>query len=256
MFRPVCALAISLMAMAAPAAQAQTASSQTSSIATAEQVSILLESGDDARAFAQAKAGADAQNAELTGYLGWFYDNGRHVESSPAQAAALYRTAADLGDAYSQWRIAVMIDEGIAEGTLEEAITFLRKAAGQKNSGAMVSLAVMHANGRGVTQDHVAALRYYQAAARLGHAQGLLGIGIQHANGEGVERNMRQAIAHWIVAAAQGEKTADALLGKHLDTVSEDEALAAFQQADVLAQKYGVAIRFELAETDIASEGR
>lgn len=250
MARPLLTLFATLAALTASPLAAQTPAA-----ASAEQVSILLESGEDARAFAQAQTGADAGDAELTGYLGWFYDNGRHVEADLSQAAALYRTAADLGDAYAQWRIAVMIDEGVAEGTLDEAITFLRKAAGQKNSGAMVSLAVMHANGRGVAQDHIAALRYYQAAARLGHAQGLLGIGIQHANGEGVERDMRQAIAHWIVAAAQGEKTADALLGKHIDTVSQDEALAAFQQADVLAQKYGVAIRFELAESDITAGG-
>lgn len=254
MFRPVfvpaLGLALGLTAISAPMVHAETLDNP-----TAEQVSILLESGDDARAFAQAKAGANAQNAELTGYLGWFYDNGRHVDADPVQAAALYRQAADLGDAYAQWRIAVMIDEGETEGTLDEAITFLRKAAGQKNSGAMVSLAVMHANGRGVVQDHIAALRYYQAAARLGHAQGLLGIGIQHANGEGVERDLGLALAHWIVAAAQGEKTADALLGKHIETVSQDEALAAFQQADALAQKYGVAIRFELAESDVAAGG-
>ena len=230
---------IALALSAAPSVSAQTRA----------QVDALLEDDNAAGAFALARSGVENGDAELTGYLGWFYDQGQHVSHDPAKAASLYRTAAQLGDAYSQWRLAVMIDEGAASGTMEEAVSLLRKSAGQKNPDALVSLAVMHANGRGVAQqDHVAAMRYYQAAARLGSADGLLGLGIMHANGESVPSDLQEAVAHWLVAATMGNEMADALLTEHADKLTDGQTGHAFAKADMLAQRYGVPVRFEMAE--------
>lgn len=215
---------------------------------TGKQIDALLEDGNSAEAFALARSGADKGDAELTGYLGWFHDQGQHVSHDPAKAASLYRTAAQLGDAYSQWRLAVMIDEGTASGTLEQAITMLHKSAGQKNPDALVSLAVMHANGRGVAIDQVAAMRYYQAAAQLGSADGLLGLGIMYANGESVPADMQEAVAHWLVAATLGNDMADTLLTEHADKLTDAQTGHAFAKADMLAQQYGVPVRFEMSE--------
>jgi TPR repeat protein len=230
----------------ANAKQGDTGASSAASI-TPAQVDALIMSGKADAAFALAQRGAAQEDAELTGYVGWFYDNGRAVSADHGEAARWYKKAAEMGDAFARWRLGVMIDEGLAEGTLAEAVTLFRKAAGQKHSDALVSLAVMYATGRGVEADPVAAMRYYQAAALRGNAHGVQGLGVLFANGEGVEKDWTEAIAHWVVAAAAGNETADQLLAEHFAPLSEAEAHAAIERADQLAALYGVNIFVEVA---------
>ena len=210
------------------------------------EIDSLLEAGSDAQAFAMAQAGADAGDAELTGYLGWFYDNGRHVDTDPAHAARLFRKAADAGDAYAQWRLGVLIDNGMVSGTPEEAVVLFRKAAAQKSSDGMVGLAVMHAMGRGVERDFAASMRYYQAAARLGNAHGLQGMGVLYANGEGVEADLTEAMAYWLVATAVGNDMAQQLLDEHLTKLEDDQAANLIGRATEISQTYGIAADFDL----------
>ena len=210
-------------------------------------IDALLNSGDDAEAYDIAARGAQAGAPELTGYLGWFHDTGRHVTLDASKAAEIYAAGAELGDAYSQWRLGVMIDEGTAAGTMDQALTLFRKAAGQKHVDALVSLAVMHASGRGVDVDYVAAMRYYQAAALRGNAHGLQGIGIMHANGEGVPADFDEAMAHWIVAAAAGNEAADALLTTYFTPLGDEASIKVLTRADTLARLYGVNLSFEVA---------
>ncbi|GMM92005.1 tetratricopeptide repeat protein [Qipengyuania sp. MTN3-11] len=179
--------------------------------------------GEDARGFASAKGDAETDAAEL------------------------FRAGAEKGDAYSQWRLAVMIDEGTAQGTLEEAVALFRKAAGQKSSDAMVGLAVMHATGRGTARDHAAAMRYYQAAARMGNAHGLQGIGVLYANGEGVAQDLDEALAYWLVASAAGDENAQVLLLEHMPQSGNDISDETLVRADRIARNYNVPARFEMA---------
>jgi TPR repeat protein len=246
-FTPAAALADPLESApeSAPESGKDAAPAQTASPAQVDQ---FLNAGQDAEAFALAQSGADLGHAELTGYLGWFYEQGRHVAADPDQAVRLFRKAADMGDAYAQWRLGVLIDEGTATGTLQEALTLFRKAAGQKHADALVSLAVMHAGGRGTEQDFVAAMRYYQAAALRGNSHGLQGIGIMHANGEGVPADFNEALAYWMVASAAGNETADTLLSQYFPALSDEEGLAVITRAEMLARIYGVALGFEVAD--------
>ena len=214
--------------------------------AASERVDALLETGMDAQAFAAAQDGAAAGDAELTGYLGWFYDNGRHVARDRARAAQLFRQAADGGDAYSQWRLAVMIDEGLAPGTLGEAVALFRRSAAQKNSDGMVGLAVMHATGRGVARDFDATMRYYQAAARMGNAHGLQGIGVLYANGEGVAQDLGEAVAFWLVASAAGDESSDELLAEFMPRIDGAAADTLLARADAIARSYNIGARFEV----------
>ncbi len=216
---------------------------------TPAEVDSLLEAGDDAAAYSAAQHGAAAGDATLTGYVGWFFDNGRYVAEDKERAAEFFRMAADMGDAYSQWRLAVLIDEGAVEGSLEEAVSLLRKAAAQKHSDGMIGLAVMHASGRGVEQDHVAAMRYYQAAARMGNGHGLQGMGVLYANGEGVKRDLGEALAFWLVASAAGNETADELLAEFMPQLDDTLAGQLLSRADAIAQAYGFDASFDTADT-------
>lgn len=189
---------------------------------------------------AAVQAEADRGHADAISTLGWMYETGTGVAADLAKASALYRTAIAKGDAFGEWRMGVMIDEGKVPGTSEQAIGLFRKAAANKSPGATASLGVMHATGRGVTRDYEAAMRYYQAAARMGSPHGIHGIGVLHANGQGVTRDMGEALAHWLVAAAAGNSDAMALLMEHMPGTGAPEAAPIYDRATVIADTYGV----------------
>lgn len=189
-------------------------------------------------AFIQSEAAKGQADAIST--LGWMYETGKGVAEDAAKAVSLYRTAIAQGDSFGQWRMGVMIDEGAAQGTHEQAVALFRQAAAQKSAGATASLGVMYATGRGVERDYETAMRYYQAAARMGSAHGIEGIGVLYANGQGVERNMGEALAHWLVAAAAGDEDAMKLLMEHMPASSTPEAAPIYERANAIADAYGI----------------
>lgn len=186
------------------------------------------------------EAEAAKGQADAISTLGWMYETGKGVAEDDAKAAALYRAAIARGDSFGQWRMGVMIDEGAAQGTSEQAVALFRRAAAQKSAGAMASLGVMSATGRGVERDYEAAMRYYQAAARMGSAHGIEGIGVLYANGQGVARNMDEALAHWMVAAAAGDEDAMKLLMEHMPASGDPKAGPIYDRANAIADAYGV----------------
>lgn len=186
------------------------------------------------------QADAAAGHSDAIATLGWMHETGNGLPADAAKAASYYRTATAKGDAFGQWRLGVMIDEGRIPGSLDKAVALFRRAAAQKSPGAMASLGVMHATGRGVARDFEAAMRYYQAAARMGSAHGLEGIGVLYANGQGVERNMGEALAHWLAAASAGDEDAMALLMEHMPATGTPEASLIYARATIIADAYGI----------------
>ncbi len=191
------------------------------------------------------QAEAAKGQADAISTLGWMYETGKGVAEDDAKAASLYRTAVAQGDSFGQWRMGVMIDEGTAQGSHEQAVALFRQAAAQKSPGATASLGVMYATGRGVERDYEAAMRYYQAAARMGSAHGIEGIGVLYANGQGVERNMDEALAHWMVAAAAGDDDAMKLLMQHMPASGDPAAAPVYARAHVIADAFGIATHDE-----------
>lgn len=202
--------------------------------------SLVAQEAQPKLSLAVIQAEAAKGRADAISTLGWMYETGNGVVEDDAKAASLYRTATALGDSFGQWRMGVMIDEGVAQGTSEQAVALFRQAAAQKSAGAMASLGVMHATGRGVERDYDAAMRYYQAAARMGSAHGIQGIGVLYANGQGVPRSMDEALAHWMVAAAAGDEDAMALLMEHMPASSDPKAGPIYDRANAIADAYGV----------------
>lgn len=189
---------------------------------------------------AAVQADADRGEPEAISTLGWMYETGHGVSEDDAKAASLYRTAIAKGDGFGQWRLGVMIDEGAAPGTSEQAVALFREAAARKSPGATASLGVMYANGRGVERDYETAMRYYQAAARMGSAHGIEGIGVLYANGQGVARDMKEALAHWMVAASAGDSDAMALLMEHMPGADAPEAAPIYARANAIADAYRI----------------
>ncbi|MBX9897363.1 MAG: sel1 repeat family protein [Qipengyuania sp.] len=201
--------------------------------------SLSARTADPQFTLAVVRAEAAKGQADAIATLGWMYETGKGVVEDDAKAVSLYRTAIAHGDAFGQWRMGVMIDEGAAQGTSQQAVALFRQAATQKSAGATASLGVMYATGRGVERDYEAAMRYYQAAARMGSAHGIEGIGVLYANGQGVERDMGEALAHWLVAAAAGDEDAMKLLMEHMPASSTPEAGPIYDRANAIADAYG-----------------
>src|SRR4029077_11962429 len=83
------------------------------------------------------------------------------------------------------------------------------KAAAKGNAGAMFALGAMYGGGHNIPMDRQAALRWFRAAAELGHGHAQLMLGRYLASGAAGEPNPKEA-HHWLEqAVAQGVPEAE-----------------------------------------------
>ena len=105
-------------------------------------------------------------------------------------AFKLWLPLAEQGNATTQFNVGLMYAEG--QGVKQddvEAIKWFRKAAEQGLAQAQYSLGLMYAEGRGVKQDDVEAVKWYRKAAEQGHARAQLLLGYSYLLGKGVQVN-------------------------------------------------------------------
>jgi TPR repeat protein len=93
-------------------------------------------------------------------------------------------------------------------GRYQEAVTWFRKAAEQGLATAQYNLAVMYANGRGVTKDDQEAVTWYRRAAEQGLALAQHNLAVMYANAQGVPKDDQEAETWYRKAAEQGLATA------------------------------------------------
>jgi uncharacterized protein len=150
--------------------------------------------------------------------LGFMYDNGEGVPENDAEAVRWYRLAADQGDADAQLNLGVMYDDG--EGVPEnnaEAVRWYRLAADQGDADAQLNLGVMYDDGEGVPENNAEAVRWYRLAADQGDATAQFNLGVKYDNGEGVPQNYPEAVRLYRSAAEQGHARAQFNLGVKYD---------------------------------------
>ena len=89
-----------------------------------------------------------------------------------------------------------------------DAITEIRRQAGQGDADAQSNLGLMYRDGAGVTLDYAEAVRWYRLAADQGHAAAQFNLGVMYANGRGVLRD--SVLVHmWVnIAGENGDKNA------------------------------------------------
>ena len=73
------------------------------------------------------------------------------------------------------------------------AMSWFRKAAEQGHAEAQYNLGVMYEDGRGVPRDYTAAMSWFRKAAEQGEAKAQFNVGIMYAHGQGVPRDDVQA---------------------------------------------------------------
>ena len=168
-------------------------------------------------AFALAQQRAEAGDVMANSWLGLMYERGKGTQPNIIAAEANFRVAAAAGGNYARWRLGVLIDQGKVDDTLEQAVAFFEQCASEDYANCVVSLAVMHATGRGTPKDPEAAFDTYLRAAEMGDAGGIRGVGVMILFGEGVDRDPTEAAAWFLLSAALGNTNSEANLKAVLD---------------------------------------
>jgi TPR repeat protein len=108
-----------------------------------------------------------------------------------------------------------------------------KSSAEQGNASAQFNLGYMYANGEGVPENDVEAVKWYRLAAELGHARAQSSLGTMYANGEGVPENYLTAYVWLSVSAAQGDQYAK----DNIDIVKNKLTTDQLAQGQTLAAK-------------------
>lgn len=107
-----------------------------------EQAEILSSGGKAAEAAALFKRAADAGNTRARTRLAWMYEAGRGVDRSLDEAARLFARSAEEGDAEAQYAIAVMYRTGKGQARdFDKGMVWLKRSAGQSYPPAQAALA-------------------------------------------------------------------------------------------------------------------
>ena len=138
--------------------------------------------------------------------------------------ASLAQAASDVGAARSAYE----------HGDFAGALVAFRELAAQGSAPAAYQLGLMNANGEGVPQDHVEAVRWYRKAAAKGNADAQRGLGMCFAMGQGVAKDLVQAAAWLNLAAGQGDTLAERLRQRLDVELSSSQAA----QAATLARQW------------------
>lgn len=109
---------------------------------TFEEAEILASTGRHAEAAVLYKRAADSGNLAARTRLAWMYEAGRGVERDLGQAAQLFMQSAQAGNAEAQYATAVMYRTGRGQPKdREQSLRWLKRAAEQKYPAAMAALA-------------------------------------------------------------------------------------------------------------------
>jgi len=126
-----------------------------------------------------------------------------------AEAMALLRKAADLGDSRAMQELGEMFMEGaVVEKNDEEAARWFRKGADKGNTAAMLYLGGMFRLGNGVEQSDTDAANWFRKAADAGNSAAMYNLGTLYEDGTGVPRDVNAAKQLYEKAAKLGDQEA------------------------------------------------
>jgi TPR repeat protein len=150
--------------------------------------------------------------------------------------------------------LALLARATAAAGRRDEAIALYRKAAEAGDARASVSLGLILESGDGAPKDLVAANALYERAAARGSADGAINLAVALMNGKGAEKNVSRAAALLKTAAQGGSAIANydlGVLAQQRAAGSPDEALGYFRRSSSLGDPRGY-----LASAILLDEGR
>ena len=122
--------------------------------------------------------------------------------------------------------------KGVAQDYVE-AVKWYKLAAEQGVANAKNNLALMYENGQGVVQDYAEAVKWYKLAAEQGDTRAQFNLALMYGKGQGVVQDYISAHMWFNLAAAQGYK--DAVNGR--DKVAKIMTQQQITQAQKLARE-------------------
>jgi serine/threonine-protein kinase len=130
------------------------------------------------------------------------------TEAAEAPKTLAERAAA--GDPQSQFEYGWNFANGLSGQPRdhEQAVEWLRKAAGNEHPEAQYALGSLYMRGFGVERNNTQALRWFRRAADGGNADAQYSIGLMYESGTGVARNPDIALQWYEEAAANGHERA------------------------------------------------
>ena len=146
--------------------------SQAAFAGTLEDGLTAYEAGNNAEAASLFRKAADEGDTRAYLNLGIFYEHGTGVPQSYANAFFWTLKAAESGDVNGQFNVANMYSKG--QGTTQsklEATSWYRKAANQGNISAQYNMGVHYYMGIGVTKSVADAKIWFEKAAAQGDVQ-------------------------------------------------------------------------------------
>ena len=131
-----------------------------------------------------------------------------------ATAFRIWVGLAEQGDAEAQSKLGGMYLDG--RGVTQDnvaATDWFRKAAEQGFAEAQCDLGFAYSQGRGVIKDETEAVHWYRKAAEQGNARGQDNLGVMYRDGRGVAKDDAEAVAWFRKAAEQGNARGQTNLG-------------------------------------------
>lgn len=167
------------------------------------------ERGDFTAAYAAWRPLAERGDADAQFRIGVLLDQGLGVREDPFAAADWYRQAAEQGVHAAQVNLGLMLLQGRG-GEVDDAaaVAWFERAANANVPAALANLGHLHRIGRGVARDPVRAYALLRRAALFGNATAALGVAQMLAQGEGVAADPVEALAWALLGAGREGPTA------------------------------------------------
>jgi TPR repeat protein len=113
-------------------------------------------------------------------------------------------------------------------------VSWFRKAAEQGHAHAQYNLGVTYAEGKGIAQDYVAAVKWWRLAAEQGDSHAQFNLGLTYTEGRGVSQDYVQAHMWFNLAAAEGIEMGR----KKRDIIAKNMTPADISKAQRLAREW------------------
>lgn len=161
------------------------------------------------------------------------------------------KTSAAHNDKQAQYTLGICIIQGKIKSTRdkEQGIFWLRKAADQKHSEALVAIGHCYLMGKGVEENREKALSYYQRAAEMNNAWGQYYLAKEITND-----NSEKAATLYRQAAEQGHVSAQYEYGNCLEYgsgVKQNKNLANYWYSRAAEQGYDLTKHYNINLLDI-----
>ena len=135
------------------------------------------------------------------------YQDGKGVKHDIKEAMKWYLKAAEQGDIYAQFNLALIFENGKngVDQDYKEAMKYYRLAAEQGDAGAQFNLGFMYGKGEGALRDYKESVKWYLKAAEQGHAKAQYNLGFMYVNGQGVKKDYSRAHMWLDLSVINGE---------------------------------------------------